>query len=412
MKASNMRYHQHWRGGTAPDGSASEATGALGWLRDAATHLPVLQLPAQRKDIDQIEQIARDIRRQSKGLLVLGTGGSSLGAQTLCALSNDPFPICFCDNMDPHTLEQFLQREDCAQWHVLAISKSGTTVETITQLLLCLSVLESAWGVDGMAQRVHVITEPGERPLRTLAQQYGISVLDHEPNLGGRYSVLSAVGLLPAAVAGLDIAALRAGAGEVMQSCLHDASPAPLGGALWQAAYMSTHPLSVLMPYCDRLSVLGAWYRQLWAESLGKQGKGSTPIRAVGATDQHSQLQLYLDGPKDKIFTLITLPHAGHGPRIDTRGMAGFEYLHGRRSGEVMASLQHGTIETLTRHKLPLRILELQRLDEHTLGALLMHYMIETMLCARLIGVDAFDQPAVEQGKQLARDYLLQGEAA
>lgn len=411
-----MYYTQQWRdaGLAALTHDEAQATAAMQWLRDAYAQgdLPVLRLPAKQDDIKDILRIARHIRDSSKGLLVLGTGGSSLGGQALCALSDDPFPIYFIDNLDPHTLTCWTQREDIADWHILAVSKSGSTVETITQCLLLFAAIEAKVGAGGIASRCHAIAMAGDNALRRLSAQYGIPVLEHDAQIGGRYAVLSSVGLLPAAVAGLDIGALRTGAQSVMLSCLDNEHPSPLAGAVWQAQRMQSHPVSVLMPYCDRLALLGAWHMQLWAESLGKQGKGSTPVRAVGATDQHSQLQLYIDGPKDKNFTFITLPHDGEGPCIDTKGLGGFAHLQGLCVGEVMASLQHGTIETLSRHQLPVRLLSITRLDEAALGALLMHFMLETMLTAQLIGVDAFDQPAVEEGKQLARDYLRKGQAA
>ncbi|HKW53324.1 MAG TPA: glucose-6-phosphate isomerase, partial [Stellaceae bacterium] len=165
---------------------------------------------------------------------------------------------------------------------------------------------------------------------------------------------------------------------------------------------------SVLMPYVDRLAFFGLWFRQLWAESLGKGGKGTTPVRAMGAIDQHSQLQLYLAGPADKMFTLITLAIAAQGERMrpdltDDRDLA---YLAGRSMGDLLDAEQRATATSLVRNGRPTRRLELERLDEQNLGGLLMHFMLETIIAADLLGVDAFDQPAVEEGKVLARQYL------
>ena len=167
---------------------------------------------------------------------------------------------------------------------------------------------------------------------------------------------------------------------------------------------------TVLMPYCDRLDAFALWYRQLWAESLGKDGAGTTPIRALGPVDQHSQLQLYLDGPRDKMFTLVTLDCAGDGPRIDAAlaDDPALQYLGGRTMGDLLDAEQRATAESLARRGRPARRFHLDRLDETTLGALLMHFMLETIIAADLLGVDAFDQPAVEQGKVLAREYLAQ----
>jgi glucose-6-phosphate isomerase len=162
------------------------------------------------------------------------------------------------------------------------------------------------------------------------------------------------------------------------------------------------------MPYIDRLAPFGFWFRQLWAESLGKDGKGTTPVRAVGAVDQHSQLQLYLAGPADKLFTLVTLDQAGTGAAFppDLAQDGALAYLAGKRLGDLLAAEQRATVTSLLRNGRPTRVIHLARLDEERLGALFMHFMLETIIAADLLGVDAFDQPAVEEGKVLARQYL------
>jgi glucose-6-phosphate isomerase len=162
------------------------------------------------------------------------------------------------------------------------------------------------------------------------------------------------------------------------------------------------------MPYVDRLAPFGLWYRQLWAESLGKDGKGTTPIRAMGTVDQHSQLQLYLAGPADKLVTLIMLDSAGQGQAVppDLAGDRELAYLSGKRMGDLLEAEQRATAATLVRQGRPTRAFRLATLDEKSLGALLMHFMLETIIAADLLGVNAFDQPAVEEGKILARQYL------
>ncbi|MDE1969746.1 MAG: glucose-6-phosphate isomerase, partial [Alphaproteobacteria bacterium] len=260
--------------------------------------------------------------------------------------------------------------------------------------------------------RTIVITEPKSNPLRDLAIARKLRTLDHDPNIGGRYSVLSIVGLLPAMIAGIDVAALRRGAGAVLDATLSAKDPrdaAPAVGAAVSVALNQRHGVvsTVVMPYVDRLAHFGLWFRQLWAESLGKNGKGTTPIRAVGTVDQHSQLQLYLDGPADKMFSLVMLAQAGKGPRMPAKlADPNLAYLAGKRMGDLIDAEQRATAQTLIRNGRPTRIFTLERLDAQSIGALLMHYMLETMIAAELWGVNAFDQPAVEQGKVLARQYL------
>jgi glucose-6-phosphate isomerase len=167
----------------------------------------------------------------------------------------------------------------------------------------------------------------------------------------------------------------------------------------------------VMMAYADRLERFTRWYVQLWAESLGKEGKGTTPIAALGPVDQHSQLQLFIAGPRDKLFTVITVACAGHGPRLDP-GLAaavGEPGFAGKTIGDLVAAQGRATAETLAKNGCPVRTIKLARLDEASLGELLMHFMLETIIAAQLLGIDAFDQPAVEEGKVLAKRYLIGG---
>jgi len=259
---------------------------------------------------------------------------------------------------------------------------------------------------------------PGDSPLRRLAVRYGLKVLDHDPKIGGRYAALSLVGLLPAMIAGLDAAAIREGAAGVLEAALEQDDPAlvpPATGAAVNVALLREHGVSqtVLVPYSDRLEPFSRWFRQLWAESLGKGGQGTTPIPALGAVDQHSQLQLWLDGPADKLFTFVMVDRRHAGARIEPEqaedllapdGPLG--WLAGRSMGDLMEAEQRATADTLTAAGRPVRILSVKSVDLEALGALMMHYMLETMIAAHLLGVDPFDQPAVEEGKVLARRYL------
>jgi glucose-6-phosphate isomerase len=239
-------------------------------------------------------------------------------------------------------------------------------------------------------------------------------MLDHDTGVGGRFSALTNVGLLPAAVLGLDIAAIRKGAAVALAPVLAKKPaaqvPAALGAALAVSlAESKGKSISVLMAYADRLERFTRWYVQLWAESLGKNGKGTTPVAALGPVDQHSQVQLYLGGPRDKLFTVVTVAAAGLGPRIDPElaKLAGEPGFGGKTIGDLAAAEGRATAETLAKNGCPVRTIALARLDEASLGELLMHFMLETIVAAHLLGIDAFDQPAVEEGKVLAKKYLL-----
>ena len=396
----------------------AETAPALAGLRTAHAEatLPLLALPGRRDDLPRLGEIAGRYRDRFADVLVLGMGGSSLGGQTLCALAGPARGrprLHFVDNIDPHSLASLLESLELRDTGVLAITKSGTTAETLSQLLVVLDALRGAVGPVQTARHVVGITEPKESPLTRLAAEWGFETLDHDPGVGGRYSVLSLVGVLPGLIAGLDAEALRDGAAEVLAATLaavrpEDAAPA-VGAAIAVGLLRSRGATAtVLMPYVDRLRPFAHWFAQLWAESLGKDGSGTTPVAALGATDQHSQLQLFLDGPGDKMFTLVTLATAGARPRVapDLARDEALAYLRGHTVGDLLDAEARATRDTLARNGRPVRVFALEGLDERVLGALFMHFMLETIVTARLLGVNPFDQPAVEQGKVLARAYL------
>lgn len=389
-------------------------------VRRADASLPLLLLPAARDDLDAFAPVAAEFRDRFDDVVVLGTGGSSLGGRTLCALADTGFGprpgaprMRFMDNVDPHSFDALLAGLELARTGFLVISKSGTTAETLTQFLVCAEAVRGALGEAEMSSRFTAITEPGDNALRRLAARFAMRVLDHDPAIGGRYAALSLVGLLPAAIAGLDPAQVRVGAAEVLDAALAADAPdkvEPAIGAAIAVGLLREKGITstVLMPYVDRLADFGLWFRQLWAESLGKKGTGTTPIRALGTVDQHSQLQLYLDGPRDKMFTLIMLGCADAGARVPgeyARDDA-LSYLAGRTMGDLMEAEQSATAGTLVNNHRPTRIFRLAALDERVMGGLMMHFMLETIIAAHLLDVDPFDQPAVEEGKVLTRQRL------
>ena len=382
--------------------------------------LALLNICTREDDIAQIESVAIRYREKFNDVVILGTGGSSLGGQALYALADSGFgprlggpKLHFIDNVDPDTFELMISQLDLAKTGFIVISKSGATAETVAQFIVCLEALMAKRGRSKASGHALVITEPGINPLRSLANRLNLPVIDHDTNIGGRFSVLSVVGLLPALIAGLDVQAVRRGAKLVLDETLNSDNPEnspPAMGAAIKVAMVKKKNIAntVLMPYVDRLAPFALWFRQLWAESLGKNGSGSTPIRALGTRDQHSQMQLYLDGPKDKIFTLILMNVAGRGRLISTALVKedDLSYLQGSHMGDLLDAEQRATAITLVKNGCPLRLFMLEKLDEEVLGGLFMHFMLETIISAGLLGVNAFDQPAVEEGKILTREFL------
>jgi glucose-6-phosphate isomerase len=417
----------HGIGADALKSVLARAESALDWLRarHADGRLPLLRLPETHSDLETIRDTARQLADRATDIVVLGTGGSSLGGQTLAQLAGFAVPgvgalrappqLHFIDNLDPDSFQTLLARLPHATTRFVAISKSGGTAETLMQTIAALSAIQS----QGLQTRIPDIflgiTEPAKagktNGLRELLGKYRVPMLDHDTGVGGRYSALTNVGLLPAAMLGLDVAAVREGASLALAPVLAKKPaaqvPAAIGAAL-SVALSESKSISVLMAYCDRLQRFTHWYVQLWAESLGKGGKGTTPVAALGPVDQHSQLQLFIGGPRDKLFTVVTVDGAGHGPRIDGElaRLAGEPGLAGKTIGDLVAAEGRATAETLAKNGCPVRTIHISKLDEESLGELMMHFMLETIIAAHLLGIDAFDQPAVEEGKVLAKKYL------
>jgi glucose-6-phosphate isomerase len=413
----------------ALDAALKRSEGGLRWLRErhADGGLPLLRLPAATDDLEAVMAASARLRADATDVVFLGTGGSSLGGQTLAQLSGHAVPgvgafrpaprLHFLDNLDAESFEKMLAALPLKTTRFVAISKSGGTAETLMQTIAALSAVKAAGLSDRIPGLFLGLTEPakdGKRNgLRDLLTEYKISMLEHHTGIGGRFSVLSNVGLLPAALAGLDIGAIRRGASYALAPVLTERPaaevPSALGAALSIAlAESKGKTISVLMAYSDRLERFTRWYVQLWAESLGKDGKGTTPVAALGPVDQHSQLQLLNAGPRDKLVTVMTVASAGQGPRIDAAmaARAGEPGFGGKTIGDLAAAEGRATAETLAKNGCPVRTIHLERLDDESLGELLMHFMLETIIAAHLLSVDAFDQPAVEEGKVLAKRYL------
>ena len=380
-----------------------------------SNELPLLKLPARRDDLAALEPHATRFAG-FEHVVIMGSGGSSLSGKTLVALKDQGFgplsgrpKLWFMDNVDPATFVALIERLPLGRTGFIPISKSGGTPETIAAFLTLTSALEAKAGRSALAANVMVITEATDNPLRRLATAMGCTILKHDPKVGGRFSALSLVGMLPAMIAGLDCAAVREGAASVLDPVLaaKDATGiAPAIGAALSVGLARERGvnITVLMPYVDRLNTFAFWYRQIWAESLGKDGNGTTPAVALGTVDQHSQVQLYLGGPADKLFTFLIQDTAG--PVLRPGSDKALDYLAGRTMGDLLMAEADATAATTVKAGRPTRVMRVAQVDERTIGALMMHFILETIFAAHLWKIDAFDQPAVEDGKVLTRQYL------
>lgn len=399
----------------------------------ASGRLPVLRIAEETADLDAAEAALEKLSEGAETIVFFGTGGSGLGGQTLAQLGgwNLPGVSCcsegarrkarprtrFYDNLDPLTLAAGLARLDLAKARFVVTSKSGGTTETLTQLLATLSAIKEAGLESRIPELILGITEP-EKPgktngLRALLGSLGVPMLEHHTGIGGRFSCLTNVGLLPALARGLDARKIRAGAQEVIDGLVSASFPAAFAPAIGAATAVGLSKergirTLVMMPYNDRLGRFSEWYVQLWAESLGKGGEGTTPVPALGPVDQHSQLQLFMDGPREIAVTVVRVASKGQGPVLDAdlATLGGQAFLGGKTIGDVVDAQAHAIAEALTRAGRPVRTFDLDTLDERSMGALLMHFMIETILAGRLLDLDPFDQPAVELAKTLTRERL------
>ena len=407
---------------------AERATGALGFF----------DLPDDRRlhqqTLDYVKAIRARDAEPATDVVVLGIGGSALGPIALRTALRPPQwnllddaarggqpRLHVLDNVDPANVSSLIGRLDPRRSVFIVISKSGGTAETMAQYLVIRAWLNGALGEAGARDRLVLVTDPQKGALRALARSEGIAALEIPANVGGRFSVLTPVGVLPAALIGIDTAALLAGAADMRDRCASNDLAKNIAGAWASLQYLADtrhgRHVQVLMPYSDALRDMAAWYVQLWAESLGKHrtpgdaGVGPTPLGALGATDQHSQVQLFMEGPGDKTVTFIGVTE-GSGdveiPRLHA-DIPELAYLGGHRLGELLDIERRATAGALARRGRPNMTLTLDRVDPFHLGALFMFLELATAYAGRLYGVNAFDQPGVELGKQFT--YAMLGRA-
>lgn len=393
--------------------------------RRANGEIGFLDLPWAAQTTRRVQELADSFGQLFENIVVVGIGGSGLGAVMLrdallaprwnerTAEERDHFPRLYVlDNPDPSTVSSLLDGLELGRTLFNVVSKSGSTAETMALYLVARERL--AQRVEPEQVRAHFLftTDPDRGALRRIAEAEGIATLAVPPNVGGRYSVLSPAGLWPAVATGVDVDALLAGARAMAERCMGEAlltNPAGLFATLLHAADVEQgRSVHVLMPYSDRLRSLALWFQQLWAESLGKELKGPTPLPALGATDQHSQVQLFMEGPHDKVVVFVAAPGPGEGVPIPSLHGETEElgYLGGHTLGGLLDAERRATTEALRRAGRPSLTLELERIDAHSVGALSMLFQIATVYAGALYGVDPLDQPGVELGKRLACGLL------
>jgi glucose-6-phosphate isomerase len=387
------------------------------------------------------EQLERDIETyagQVKGLfndmVILGIGGSSLGGyallkgllhpywNNLSAEQRKGYPrYHFVENVDADQVNGLFDILTPEKTLFIVISKSGTTAETMSAFMIAKSWLEKSLKKNEVSQHIVAITDAKTGLLRPLAQTENYQTFEVPDDVGGRFSVFSAVGLLPAALCGISIASIQQGIQDMDALTCQldlDKNPAAQAALIQVQFYQQGKPIAVFMPYSFSLAPVSSWMVQLWAESLGKRldldGQevfvGPTPVQAVGVTDQHSQVQLYNEGPFDKVFTFITVDQPNVDVTIPDNQFQNVEdlgYLSGQPLSKLMTAEFESTRASLTRNQRPNITLSMPQVDAYHLAQLLYLLQVQTAIAGALLNIDPFNQPGVELAKQYT--YALMG---
>ena len=401
---------------------AGRGKNMMGW-----TDLPYNQTEV----IEDILATAKYVRKNFEYFVVLGIGGSALGPiaafQAICHLHYNDLPkrkrkgpkFYVEDNVDPERMAALLDVIDVEKTMFNVITKSGSTSETMTQYLIINDILTSKLG-DKAKDHIIATTSRATGNLIKIAQKEGYKTFYIPDGVGGRFSELCPVGLFPAAVNGIDIKSLIGGAkymDEQCQSANVKKNPALMAGTLQYMAMQKGKNISVMMPYADGLKYIADWYCQLWGESLGKNknldgsacNKGQTPVKALGVTDQHSQVQLYAEGPFDKVITFIGVDEYRSEVKIadGCEEFPNVNFLCGHTMNELIQAERKATEYAITKAGKMNHTIMLPQLNEFTLGQLLMFFMLKTAYTGALLGIDTFNQPGVEEGKNAT--YALLG---
>jgi glucose-6-phosphate isomerase len=376
-----------------------------------------MRLPKTGKYAEVSVRVAEEIQGSgATDFIHVGIGGSALGPMALHKALNHPYynqlpdrrgpRIHFAENTDPNTLSAILDILDPESTWVNVITKSGSTAETMANFLVIRGFLIDSVGNFGYQERSLATTDPEEGFLKEIADREDLKVLPIPRDVGGRFSVLTPVGLLPAAVAGLDVEALLSGAAQCVDEVNEQGAehPAIIGAAMnYLMDTARGRNVRVMMTYADALERLAAWFVQLWAESLGKDGKGSTPHGAVGTTDQHSQVQLYMEGPQDKVIEIVEVDNHPRDLTIPNayEDLEGVGYLGGHTMADLLNVECDATRRALAEAGRPNSTIKLGAVSEENLGYVFQALEVQTAIAGSLYGVNAFNQPGVEAGKQI-----------
>jgi len=376
-----------------------------------------LDLPVQ--DITDVKKIASKIKKEAEYFLLLGIGGSALGPkaifEALSPMHNfEKKPMVFIyDNVDPVIFNKIIKTIQMDKTFINVITKSGSTAETVASFMVLWEIMHKIIG-NGTKEHFVITTDPEKGNLKKIAQKNKLTCLSIPPEIVGRYSVLSPVGILLTEIIGINSEEILKGALDIREKIMIEENiwknPALLMSCiLYIYATEYNKIINVIIPYSDRLKAFSEWFCQIWAESLGKQGKGFTPYPSVGVTDQHSQLQLWIDGPKDKIIIFVKIEEYEEDIKIPFvfEERQELNYLAGHTFSELIKAEEESTEVTLTKAGIPNLTIKIPKISAYYMGQLFMFFEIVTVLTGFLIGINPFNQPAVEECKKFI--YSIMG---
>lgn len=370
------------------------------------------KLPFATEELKTIVKFTKSESKKWKNVVVLGIGGSALGLIALQKALGAKLNLIVLDNIDPDFFTRKLENLDWSETLVIVISKSGTTPETMAQFYIIRDILKHAIKKD-YQEHILAITDENSGELHGLAVTEDYQRFSIPENVGGRFSVLSNVGLVPAGIAGIDIAGICEGATILEEDCFEESLNKNPAARLALGAYLldkkKKKNIHVVCAYSNHLIGMVDWYMQLLAESIGKNEQtGLTPVRATGTTDQHSQLQLWNAGPNDKVITFLEIHNFKNTIPIPYFDNEKLDYLSGKSLNELIRAEKKGTEMSLTKSNRPNQTILIPRLNEQALGQLFYLFEMQIAILGKLYEVNAYNQPGVEAGKEITK-RLMQG---
>jgi len=359
--------------------------------------------------IKEIKETLRKFKELYDNMFVIGIGGSSLGIQAIYEGIYGKHKISgrklyFLENIDPFNIHQIFQSAPWDRTVYCVISKSGSTLETVSIFNLVLHEMRKRGFTD--LNKRFIFISGKNTPFYSIAKELGAPFFEIPEEIGGRFSVLTPVGLVPADFVDIDPYALAGAGMEILEEISKDREHgAIISTCAEYESYLNGRNINVMMPYSDSLRKFSEWWVQLWAESLGKDGEGQTPLPAVGTVDQHSLLQLFMDGPDDKFYQFIKVKNFGSDFILPEKTHV-LDFIAGKRISDIIHAEFEGTVEALRQRGRPVAVLEVNRITPEVMGALFTLYMVKTVVMAELMGVNPYGQPGVEIGKKIAKKRL------